>query len=174
MNVKRALGIAALVAVLMVCAVLVHGQAAKNRALPQNDEKALEASDMLAKAWMGPDGVDYPDYYGGCCIKEGRCTVYLTDMEKASDVRSLLKDSAKYVDFVSVKYSLNELIDLARDCGDMLKAEGIGVTMTGTIEAENRVEIAVLPEDHSRALELIASYGDVPITVSIGSEWVDK
>lgn len=146
-------------------------KAADEASLPRDGEMADRASDKLSLHYLGKE---YPDYYGGQWADNGRYTVYLTDMDKADEVRAILGSKySEYTDFAPVKYSLNELIALADEYRAILTDNGFRVIETGTREQENRVVIGVLSDEVEAAAAFIEECGDLPITVFESGEWTD-
>ena len=148
-------------------------KAAGEASLPRDEEAACKASEKLSRKWFGTNGLEYPDYYGGQQIENGRLTVYLTDMEKAEEVRGILGSNCEYTDLVPVRYSLNELNAMASEYHAKLSAAGVRVIMAGVREPENRVIIGVSANDVQRAADFIKECGDLPIAVFESGEWTN-
>lgn len=146
-------------------------KAAEEASLPRDGEMVDRASDKLSLHYLGKE---YPDYYGGQWADNGRYIVYLTDMDKADEVRAILGSKySEYTDFAPVKYSLNELNAMVGEYHAKLSAIGVRVIMAGVQEQENRVIIGVSASDVQRAAEFIEECGDLPIAVFESGEWTD-
>lgn len=133
-----------------------------------NIERAMQADEKLTNAWGMNEETFlpiYPDYIGGTMLSEdGKLIVYITgdNKEDRAAVQQASGDP-EILDFVSVKYSYNELQKICDEINEAYNAGQLefSVNFSNVEIAANNVQVGVMSSDTEKAQSYFQSkYGD--------------